>query len=372
MAGRRKEKQNARLTTSFAIIVATVRPQWFIMENVIQSEKSEAWAEARAMLKQSGYGISESKINAAHFGVPQARRRLFVIGRLGERDGFLQSAIAGAASPQPMTLRDLFDQPSLRTPSLKSDDICAARSELTAKSSSPSGSPETALIQHPEDVALVENGFVYCRPLRAGRGVRTIDEPISTITRTSWERLTSRYLSSPHQDDPIPASEAVMLTRHQISRVQGFPPEWQWTSGTKQDVYQMIANAVPAPVAKEIGKVILTRQSGETAPKVEGQFLDWLVSSGRTRATARNIKANVNRARKLLGGRTFSVEALEIAALEAASGFDALPRATRSDLRKALSLYSEFLVFRRARKRRPEKAEPTVGLFTRSELADAA
>jgi DNA (cytosine-5)-methyltransferase 1 len=223
VAGRRREAENAGLTTAFAVIVTTARPQWFIMENVIPASRSEVWAEARNMLKRAGYGLSESKINAAYYGVPQARRRLFIVGRLGERDGFLQSALAGAASAEPMTMRDLFDPAISKSPALQPHGVCSGSEQSRGNSSSSRKPAQRQLMAHPEDLELIRNGYFYCRPLREGRGVRRIDEPAATISRTSWERLTSRYMNSPHPKDPVPASEAVELSRRQISRIQGFP-----------------------------------------------------------------------------------------------------------------------------------------------------
>lgn len=367
LAGKREEGKNASLTIAFAIAVTTVRPEWFLMENVTQAAKSQSWAEARAMLKRAGYGLSESKINAAHYGVPQARRRLFVIGRLGERDGFLQSSIASAASSDPMTIRDFFGQavpdalyfPS-RMPNRRSV-WSADEAAPTIRSSSDRPIPATYRT-HPDDAALIENGFVYSRPLRDGRGVRSIDEPIATITRTSWERPTPRYLNAPHPNDPVSASETAVLTRDQISRIQGFPADWQWIAATKHDVNQMIANAVPAPVAKCLGEVILARQAGQTVPAIEGRFLDWLVRGGRTRATARNVKFRVGRARSMLGGRTFSDSVLEIAALETAHDFDTLSKGSRSDLRQALRLYAEFLVDKESKTKKQKTIKTSINL----------
>lgn len=98
LAGRRQEGENASMTIAFAIIATAVRPEWIVMENVIQAAKSKAWTEARAMFKRAGYGLSESRTNASLYGVPQSRRRFIVVARIGERDGFLQSAVSDAAS----------------------------------------------------------------------------------------------------------------------------------------------------------------------------------------------------------------------------------------------------------------------------------
>ncbi|ANV24588.1 hypothetical protein BA939_11965 [Rhizobium sp. S41] len=361
LAGRREEGKNASMTVAFAIVVTATRPEWFIMENVLQAQKSQAWAEARAMLKRAGYGLSESRINAAHYGVPQSRRRLFVIGRLGERDGFLQSAIAAKASAAPMTLRQFFGSAVPETMFFPATSD-ARRSFYTADESAPTIRERSIRPlpdghrYHPADVALLENGYVYSRPVRGGRGVRTIDEPIATITRTSWERPTPRYLGAPHHLDPVIATDTAVLSVDQIARIQGFPVEWMWGEIPKRDVLQMIANAVPAPVARCLGEVILERHRGQSAPAIEGRFIDWLVRGGRSRATAHNVKANIGRARRLLGGRTFADTGCEILALEAASGFDALPRNTRSDLRRALTVLAEFEASKLHKKRKPRRS----------------
>jgi DNA (cytosine-5)-methyltransferase 1 len=342
------------------------------MENVVQVAKSEAWAEARAILTRAGYGLSESRITASFYGVPQNRRRFFVIGRLGERDAFLQSCVAGAASKQPMTIRQFFNA--------EASDVAAvlARPEdclvWSPEGSTPTGH-ELPITPRPNlaDAALLENGFVYCRPLRNGRGVRTIDEPLATITRTSWERPRPGYLNAPHPDDPVPALATAVLNVDQISRLQGFPANWRWIAKAKQDRFQMIANAVPGPVARALGEVILARHQGRTVPAIEGRFLDWLERSGRSRTTARNIKANVNRARRILAGRTFADVAMEIATLEATPGFTKLSRVTRSDLRQALRLHAQFLVPKaRTRPKRDAKCAPIASSGDDQDVAKAA
>ncbi len=377
LAGRRQEGENASLTIAFAIVVTTVRPEWFVMENVIQAEKSEAWAEARAMLKRAGYGLTESRINASFYGAPQSRKRYFCIGRLGERDGFLQSDIAGAASAKQMTLRDFFG------PATPDATYFAATSDARRSMYSPDEPAPTirersirpipdSYSPHPADAALLANGFVYSRPVRDGRGVRSVNESYPTVTRTSWERPAPKYLSDPHPDDPVPAATTAAITREQASRIQGFPADWRWISNTQRDILQMIANAVPAPVAKAIGEVILARHKGRTAPAIEGRFLDWLERGGRARTTARNVKASAGRARHLLGGRTFADPALEIAALEAVQEFSALKKGTRSDLRQALRLNAEFQDSKKTRQGKRAKTLTPVVVGDCVALAEAA
>jgi DNA (cytosine-5)-methyltransferase 1 len=105
----------------------------------------------------------------------------------------------------------------------------------------------------------------------------------------------------------------------------------------------MIANAVPAPVAASIGRVILDREAGKTAPAIEGRFVRWLTTTrGRSPQSAWNVKSLAGRARRLLDGRTFFVPALELAALESVEDFRAMKKNTQSDLRQALRLLAEY------------------------------
>jgi DNA (cytosine-5)-methyltransferase 1 len=246
-----------------------------------------------------------------------------------------------------MTLRELFGEttpPALyfhaRMPRKKS--IWGADESAPTIRSASNRTMSNSYVPHPDDAALIENGHVYARPVRGGRGVRSIDEPFPTVTRTAWERPTPRYLNAPHPADPIAASETAVITIKQLSRIQGFPQNWCWQASAKRDLLQMIANAVPAPTARVIGEVVLARHLGLSVPAVEGRFLDWLVRRGKSRATARNVKANLGRARRLLKGRLLADYSLEIMVLEISPAFHALSKVTRSDLRQAVRLYAEF------------------------------
>ncbi|MGB3486526.1 MAG: DNA cytosine methyltransferase [Xanthobacteraceae bacterium] len=360
-AGERVEGERAALTRAFAMLVCIARPSWFLMENVPLAANSQAWADARAMLVHAGYGLTETKLDASFYGVPQRRRRLFVIGRLGEQNGFLESALVAARSSQPMTIRDMlgnalgdacYFQPRVSgnrgiwTTDGPAPTICRSSKRPIPPNYKP----------HPADTALVETGAFYTRPFYTGRGVRTLDEPAPAVIRTTRERPRPHYLSNPHPADPVPATHAAVLTQEQVSRIQGFPIGWDWSLATSRDIDQMIANAVPGPLAEVIGRVILTRERGGSIPEVQGRFGQWLRRRGFSKPAVRNAKSRVNRARRLLGGRTFANAALEIAALDVVEGFRSLPAGTRYDLRKALQLYREW----QAEPKKQRKAnEPT-------------
>jgi len=111
-AGPRTEGARADLTLAFARIVAEVKPKAVIMENVAQIVGSAAYAEARRVFKEAGYGLTERVLDASRCGVPQNRRRFFCIGIHGAEDGVLDTAIDARLSAKPMSIRDyLGDEP---------------------------------------------------------------------------------------------------------------------------------------------------------------------------------------------------------------------------------------------------------------------
>ena len=67
----------------YARLVNEIQPKVFIYENVRnlrKHNKGETWSIVENTFKSLGYKISSEVLNAADFGIPQNRRRLFVVG----------------------------------------------------------------------------------------------------------------------------------------------------------------------------------------------------------------------------------------------------------------------------------------------------
>lgn len=79
------DKRNL-LFREFVSLVNTLKPSFFVMENVLgilTMRKGEAVKEIVETFEEIGYHVNKPfKLNAANFGVPQRRKRVFIIGSL--------------------------------------------------------------------------------------------------------------------------------------------------------------------------------------------------------------------------------------------------------------------------------------------------
>jgi DNA (cytosine-5)-methyltransferase 1 len=75
------------LTIEFVRLAERLRPRWLVWENVpgvLSSDDGRAFGLFLGALGECGYGTAWRVLDAQHFGVPQRRRRVFVVGYLGD------------------------------------------------------------------------------------------------------------------------------------------------------------------------------------------------------------------------------------------------------------------------------------------------
>jgi len=89
IAGLRRGMDDARgqLTLEFVRLAARLRPRWIVWENVpgvLSSKGGRDFGSFLGALGQLGYGYAYRVLDAQYFGVAQRRRRVFVVGYLGD------------------------------------------------------------------------------------------------------------------------------------------------------------------------------------------------------------------------------------------------------------------------------------------------
>ena len=89
VAGLRKgiESPNGQLMLTFGAILEKYQPRWMVWENVpgvLSSNRGKDFGTFLGMLGELGYGFAYRVLDAQYFGVAQRRRRVFVVGYLGD------------------------------------------------------------------------------------------------------------------------------------------------------------------------------------------------------------------------------------------------------------------------------------------------
>lgn len=217
-AGKRDEEGGrGNLTVCYARIVSTVRPEWFVMENVERILKTQKLQDALAIFKTAGYGVTYTVLNAALCGVPQKRKRFVMIGKLGAQDGFMEDALKENLADHEMSVAEYFGD------------------KLKIK-------------------------FYYRHPRSyARRGVFSTSEPSATIRGVNRPMPKGYKL---HPGDPVDTLEGIRpLTSLERSMIQTFPEDFDF-DGTKTNIEQMIGNAVPVNLGRYVAEAIF-RYSGE-------------------------------------------------------------------------------------------------------------
>jgi DNA (cytosine-5)-methyltransferase 1 len=164
------------------------------------------------ILKKSRYGLSSSVINASYCGVPQSRKRYFLIGQLDGKDNALSCYLTRNQSKAPMSIFDYLG-----------------------------------------DTLGIE--YIYRHPRSyKRRGVFSIHEPSPTIRGVN-RPIPKTYKK--HAGDLCDIDERLRpLTTIERSYIQTFPNTFKFT-GTKSDLEQMIGNAVPVKLAEYVARCIL-------------------------------------------------------------------------------------------------------------------
>ncbi len=89
IAGRRGGLEDARgnLALEFCRLAGRLRPRWIVWENVpgvLSSNGGRDFGSIVGSLAELGYGCAWRVLDAQFLGVPQRRRRVFVVGHLGD------------------------------------------------------------------------------------------------------------------------------------------------------------------------------------------------------------------------------------------------------------------------------------------------
>jgi len=204
------------------------RPRWIVVENVVQMRRWHGYRAFLWSLCGLGYCIRQEILDAADFGVPQRRRRLYVVC-------------------------DRETDPPEIAPRASDCVPAACVVDLDGYAYTPLYTPRRA----PKTVERVE------RALRAlGRDAtflsvyygsgpqwQTLDVPLRTITTSGHFALV--------RPDGNGGHEMRMLQVDELRRAMGFPASFDFGGCVRTDTMRLLGNAVCPPVMQAIVETLI-------------------------------------------------------------------------------------------------------------------
>ncbi len=256
----------------FFKVVFWLRPEAFVMENVPEFLRSAEFPLVLKRARALGYRVDSAVLKAVNFGVPQARRRGFIVGHrfrqpvlpAGNARGF-QTVRNAIENIRNLPLRYEFEsgRTFLGLPELSGEELHLGRTptdlSLERYREIPPGGNRISLMRSRPDLT------PQCW-LKKPTGSTDVmgrlewDKPALTIRTEFFKPEKGRYLH-PDLDRPITHLEA--------ARLQSFPDGYRFC-GSKSEIAKQIGNAVPPQLAYGVAKYIselflLTDLLGQTA-----------------------------------------------------------------------------------------------------------
>lgn len=261
---RSADNPNNWLFKEFLRVISKIEPEWVVFENVrgiLETEHALFVDLIKRGLEGLGYTLSYGLLNAADFGVPQRRSRLFVIG---SRNG-VHVPLPTPMASNPVSVREaLSDLPDLDNGA--SQDLleykCAPKSEYARRMRGDLECASNHLVTRNakyvvrryshipqggnwEDIPnrLMKN---YADKSRCHTGIYrrlTWDEPSVVIGN-----YRKNMLVHPSQDRGLSVREA--------ARLQSFP-DWFRFMGSIGFQQQQVGNAVPPMLAEAVFKAVM-------------------------------------------------------------------------------------------------------------------
>lgn len=272
--GQRKTIHDERnfLFRYFVDVVREVEPEYFVMENVpnlLTSEGGYFKRELISLFNKIGYTINADILCAADYGVPQDRRRAFIIGK--------HNGNSPVSMPAKKSLRTSIWDAISDLNYLKSgegdeeqDYIIPPQSTYQKKLRSKSNKLTDHVATNHSKIALERMAMI---PPKGGKEHLPPEHLTKSIYSGTWERMdaddvsvtiTTRFdtpasgkFTHPYLDRAITVREA--------ARIQSFPDTFHFY-GTKTSKMKQVGNAVPPLLAQAVAEAIIEdKKKGETA-----------------------------------------------------------------------------------------------------------
>ena len=255
------EDERGQLYLEFFRVVSALRPRFFIMENVkglasmpsnpLDKKSKPVLQDILEAFEKIGYATVHGVLDAVHYGTPQFRERLVIIGSRDNEAVFL---------PRPTHF------PMHQNPSLRWKTLGDALENLD--DSGPHANFSPAVMKYLK--LLPEGGNWKKLPSHLiqeamGGAYASGGGKVGFYRRLSRSEPSPTLVTSPIQKATMLChpSELRPLSVREYARIQKFPDDWKF-EGKVSDCYRQIGNAVPTPLGCALGQMLIAVAEGNS------------------------------------------------------------------------------------------------------------
>lgn len=252
---RGRNGDNGKLSAVYVDLICRQQPDFFLFENVKglwrTKRHREFFEELKSKLQRAGYATTERLINAIHYGAPQERERIILIGI---RKNDESEAVHAAISRFPWERYAKYSSESLQSISWPQ------LTRFGEGSTKPSNVPEELTVEHWFKLNRVDehpNSQHFFKP-RAGL-TRFLSVEEGDDSKKSFKRL-HRWRFSPtacygNNEVHLHPYKARRLSVAEALAIQSLPYEFQLPAEmTLSDMFKTVGNGVPFLAAKGIAE----------------------------------------------------------------------------------------------------------------------
>ncbi len=265
-----------------------LKPKWIVWENVVgvlSSNKGRDFGTFLTALGEIGYGFAYRVLDAQYFGVPQRRRRVFVVGCLGDWRSagkvlFKPDCLSGDPAPSREKGERIAPTVTTGPPFSRTGNERVEAEALVTFSPQNSASNGLSISEHTVPTLQTKKQSAVAIPIHDqatrfsgkrgekqdgkgnGFGIGEDGAPMNTLTR--GDRHAVAYKDYLRFFDTFREMKVRRLTPRECERLQGFPDDWtriQWKGKKLEECpdghrYKAMGNSMAVPVMRWIGQQI--------------------------------------------------------------------------------------------------------------------
>jgi DNA (cytosine-5)-methyltransferase 1 len=236
------DDNRGKLFYEYLRVLRDKKPMFFLAENVpgiVSKTHIDEFMKIVELFENTGYEVSYKKLNSSHYGVPQSRNRVFIIGY--RKDLGIKFDFNNIKKRKKVTLKDVLgDLPE----------------PLPAKEKNYTNGDDLDINGHEYYIGDFSSRFMSRNRRRgwdevaytveaSGRHAKIHPSagPMEKIEKDKWKFDESK----PHR----------RLSIRESARIQTFPDDFEFIYEKLNDGYKMIGNAVPVELARVLARQIM-------------------------------------------------------------------------------------------------------------------